>query len=78
MGLAGGFAVVVAASLIAGAVVAAWVRLAPGAAALISAFGGGILLAAVAFELPPEADEIAGPVWTASGVLAGSPTRSRE
>jgi zinc transporter, ZIP family len=72
MGLAGAFAVVVAASLIAGAVVAAWVRLAPGGAALISAFGGGILLAAVAFELLPEADEIAGPVWTASGVLAGA------
>jgi zinc transporter ZupT len=72
MGLAGGFAVVVAASLIAGAVVAAGLRLAPGVAALISAFGGGILLAAVAFELLPEADEIAGPVWTASGVLAGA------
>jgi ZIP family zinc transporter len=44
----------------------------PGLAALISAFGGGILLSAVAFELMPEADEIAGPAWTAVGVVAGA------
>lgn len=38
----------------------------------MTAGGGGILLAAVAFELVPEADDRAGPAWTVSGLLLGA------
>jgi len=72
MGLAVGIGVLVAVSLLAGAAAAAWLPLSPSLAALISAFGGGILFAAIAFELLPEADETAGPAWTAAGLLAGA------
>jgi ZIP family zinc transporter len=41
-------------------------------AAMITAFGGGILLVAVALELVPEADAGAGPGLTAAGLLAGT------
>lgn len=62
----------VAASLVLGALVAATVRLPERIAASLTAFGGGVLLAAVALELIPEADERAG-VWvTASALLAGT------
>jgi zinc transporter, ZIP family len=67
-----GLGAIVAASLLVGALAAARLRLPPRAAALVSAFGGGILLAAVAFELLPEADERAGTFWTAAGLLAGT------
>jgi ZIP family zinc transporter len=72
MSLAAGFGLLVAGSLLAGALAAAGLSLAPAVAALITAFGGGVLFAAVAFELVPEADEIAGPAWTAAGILAGA------
>jgi len=62
----------VGASLAAGALVAVGVRLSPHLAALITAFGGGILLAAVGLELVPSADERAGPLGTAVGLLAGA------
>jgi ZIP family zinc transporter len=39
---------------------------------MITAFGGGILLVAVALELVPEADAGAGPGLTAAGLLAGT------
>ena len=41
-------------------------------AALVTAFGGGVLLAAVALELVPEADARAGTALTAAGLLAGT------
>lgn len=41
-------------------------------AAPITAFGGGVLLAAVAFELVPDADEHAGLGVTAIGMLLGT------
>jgi ZIP family zinc transporter len=41
-------------------------------AALATAGGGGILLAAVALELVPEADARAGTAWTIAGLLAGA------
>jgi ZIP family zinc transporter len=62
----------IAASLVAGAVAAAFVKLPERIAASLTAFGGGILLAAVALELVPEADERAGTWLTAVALLAGT------
>jgi zinc transporter, ZIP family len=67
-----GWGVVVGASLVAGAVVAAVLTLPDRAAALVTAFGGGVLLAAIAFEPMPEADREAGVALTVAGVLAGA------
>lgn len=67
-----GWGLVVAASLVAGAVVAARVRLPERAAATLTAFGGGVLLAAVALELVPDADAEAGTALTALGLVAGT------
>jgi zinc transporter, ZIP family len=67
-----GWGVVVAASVVAGAVAAAVLRLPPRVAALVSSFAGGVLLAAVAFELVPATDERAGLWPTAVGLLAGT------
>jgi zinc transporter, ZIP family len=62
----------VAASLLAGAVAAAGLRLPPRVAATLTAFGGGVLLAAVAVELVPEADRLAGRWTTAAGMVVGT------
>jgi zinc transporter, ZIP family len=67
-----GWGVAVGASLVVGAVAAAVITLPPRKAALITAFGGGVLLAAIAFELMPEADREAGEALTVAGVLAGA------
>lgn len=61
----------IGASLVAGAVVASATRLPERLAAMITAFGGGVLLAAVALELVPEADAQAGASLTAIGLFAG-------
>jgi zinc transporter, ZIP family len=66
-----GWGVVVGASLVAGAVAAAVFTLPARVAALLTAFGGGVLLAAIAFELMPEADREAGVGLTIAGVLGG-------
>jgi zinc transporter, ZIP family len=63
---------VIGASLVLGAVGAARLRLPARVAATLTAFGGGILLAAIALELVPEADRQAGGALTASGLLAGT------
>jgi zinc transporter, ZIP family len=63
---------VVGASLVAGAVAAAVISLPARTAALLTAFGGGVLMAAIAFELMPEADREAGVALTVAGVLAGA------
>jgi ZIP family zinc transporter len=55
-----------------GAVAAALVRLPERAAATITAFGGGILISAIALELVPDADREAGTALTAIGLLAGT------
>ena len=47
-------------------------RLPSGVAALVTAFGGGVLFAAIALELVPEADARAGTALTAAGLLAGT------
>jgi ZIP family zinc transporter len=59
-------------SLVVGALLASALDLPARASAAITAFGGGILLAAVALELVPEADERAGLWRTAFGLLAGA------
>jgi zinc transporter, ZIP family len=71
-GAALGWGAAVAASLVVGAVVAAMVTLPPRLAGAVTAFGGGVLLAAVALELVPEADREAGVGLTVGGVLAGT------
>jgi ZIP family zinc transporter len=72
LGTSVGWGVLVGASLFGGALAAAVLRLPGHAAALLTAFGGGILFAAVALELVPEADEEAGLALTALGLLAGT------
>lgn len=67
-----GWGLVVAASLLLGALAAAWLRMPSQVAATLTAFGGGVLLAAVALELVPEADERAGTTLTAIGLGAGT------
>lgn len=62
----------VLASLVAGALTAVGVRLPGRLAALVTAWGGGILLAAVALELVPEADAAAGPWASGLGLLTGA------
>ncbi len=67
-----GWGLVVALSLLAGAVAAARVRLSERVAATLTVFGGGVLFAAVALELVPEADAQAGVALTAAGLAAGT------
>jgi ZIP family zinc transporter len=72
LGSAVGWGAVVAASLLAGAVAAALLRLPERVAAALTAFGGGTLLAAIGLELLPEANAGAGAWLTALGLLAGT------
>lgn len=67
-----GWGLLVGTSLLAGAVLAVLLDLPARVAALVTSFGGGLLFAAVAFELVPEADEGAGAALTALGPLAGT------
>jgi len=72
VGAALGWGLAIGGSLVVGAVAAALFRLPAGVAAVLTAFGGGILFSAVALELVPEADREAGPALTALGLLAGT------
>ena len=72
LGASLGWGLVVGASLVAGAVAAAFLRLPARLAAALTAFGGGVLFAAIAFELVPEADREAGVALTAIGLVAGT------
>ncbi len=72
LGASAGWGLAIAASLLLGALAAAGLRLPERIAATITAFGGGVLLAAVALELVPEADAQAGLALTAVGLLAGT------
>ena len=63
---------VVGLSLVAGAVAHARLRLPAPAAAALTAFGGGLLLCAVALELVPEADAAGGTAVTAAGLVVGT------
>jgi zinc transporter, ZIP family len=72
IGASAGWGLAVGASLVAGAVAAALLHLPSRTAASLTAFGGGILLAAVALELVPEADDEAGVALTAVGLVVGT------
>jgi zinc transporter, ZIP family len=72
LGASVGWGVVIGASLVAGALVATLVRLPERVAATVTAFGGGVLFAAIALELVPEADREAGAALTAIGLLGGT------
>ncbi len=72
LGASAAWGLLVGGSLVAGALVAALRSLRPALAAALTAFGGGLLLSAVALELVPEADRLAGPWATALGLLAGT------
>jgi ZIP family zinc transporter len=72
LGASIGWGLAVGASLLLGAVVAVLLHLPERIAAVVTTFGGGILVAAVAFELVPEADAEAGAWITAIGLLAGA------
>ncbi len=63
---------VIGASLLAGAIAAVILHLPSRVAAIVTAFGGGVLLAAIALELVPEADARAGTALTAAGLFAGT------
>jgi len=67
-----GWGLAVGGTLVAGALAAALFKLPERVAATLTAFGGGILLSAIALELVPEADRGAGPALTALGLLAGT------
>jgi zinc transporter, ZIP family len=67
-----GWGLAVGGSLFIGALAAARTTLPERTAATVTAFGGGVLLAAVALELVPEADERAGLGLTAVAFLVGS------
>jgi zinc transporter, ZIP family len=69
---AAAWGLVVGASLLAGAFAAVRLQLPARFTALATAFGGGILFAAVALDLVPEADAGAGPALTAAGLVAGT------
>ncbi len=71
-GASGGWGLAVASSLIIGALLAARFTLPVRVAATVTAFGGGLLFSAVALELVPEADELAGLGITATGLLVGT------
>jgi ZIP family zinc transporter len=72
LGSAIGWGLLVGGSLLVGAVVAVLLKLPERIAAVVTTFGGGILVAAVAFELVPEADAEAGAWITALSLLAGT------
>lgn len=59
-------------ALVVGAAVAWWVRVPPRAVASIMAFGAGVLISALAFELVDEAVQQGGIVATTGGFLAGA------
>lgn len=72
LGASAGWGLLVGASLLTGAVGAAALRLPARVAALLTSFGGGLLFAAIALELVPEANELAGSALTALGLVAGT------
>jgi zinc transporter, ZIP family len=72
LGASTGWGLVVGGSLLTGALAAAFLRLPTRVAAGLTAFGGGVLMAAVALELVPEADAGAGTALTALGLLGGT------
>jgi ZIP family zinc transporter len=66
------FGALIGGTLLVGAAVAAWHEVPEEIAAAITAFAGGALVAAVGLELVPDADEHAGALLTALGLVAGA------
>ncbi|GIF36727.1 hypothetical protein Axi01nite_10380 [Actinoplanes xinjiangensis] len=69
---AGGWGLLAGSALLLGAAVGYLADISRRIIASIMAFGAGVLLSAVAFELVGEAYEQAGMEWTASGAIAGA------
>jgi ZIP family zinc transporter len=69
---AGLFGLLGGAALVLGALLAWFVRVSPTAIATVMAFGSGVLISAVAFDLMAEAADTGGLVPTAMGFLAGA------
>jgi ZIP family zinc transporter len=72
LGESAAWALAVGLSLAIGAAIAARARFPPKVAELLTTFGGGILLAAIALDLLPEADATAGPALTATALVGGT------
>ena len=72
LGEAAAWGAAVGLSLVLGAALASFTGMHVRIAAELTAFGGGVLLAALALELVPEADAEAGTALTAGGLLAGT------
>ena len=72
MAAAFGWGTLAASSLVIGAVVALLFRISLRAIGLIMAFGAGVLISAVAFDLVEEAvDKSSGHGWVVAGLFAG-------
>jgi ZIP family zinc transporter len=69
---AGLWGLIAGGALVIGAAVAWWVRVPPRIIAGIMAFGAGVLISALAFELVDEAVREGGPIATATGFIAGA------
>ncbi|MEU0661101.1 ZIP family metal transporter [Streptomyces lavendulocolor] len=70
--VAGGWGLFAGAALLVGAAVGSLVRVPPRLIALVMAFGSGVLMAAVSFELIAEAYERSGMVPVAAGAVGGA------
>jgi ZIP family zinc transporter len=70
--VAGGWGLLAGSALVLGALVGYLARIPPGAVAGVMAFGSGVLLSAVSFELIAEAHEQGGLLPTALGAVAGA------
>jgi ZIP family zinc transporter len=66
-----GWGALVGGSLLIGGLISARLRLSSPVAGTITAFGGGLMFSAVAFELVPDADGEAGMALTTFGLLTG-------
>jgi ZIP family zinc transporter len=71
MGAAFGWGLVSASSLVIGSLIATWLNLSLRAIGLIMAFGAGVLISAVAFDLVEEAAESSGHGLAVWGLFAG-------
>ncbi|MFF8609590.1 ZIP family metal transporter [Streptomyces sp. NPDC015346] len=70
--VAGGWGLFAGAALLVGAVAGSFFSVPPRWVALIMAFGSGVLISAVSFDLMAEAHELGGTVPTAAGALGGA------
>lgn len=69
---AGGYGLAAGSALVVGALIAWFARMPPAATAGIMAFGAGVLISALAYELVEEANKNGGLVATVAGFLVGA------